>query len=116
MYPVAKKSFYHGNIKEMIFDFTGTGFVLKGEARKKSKDAADHIFEMEVYIDGQKVETTKLSTNFTTRRHDLCWKYSMPSKKHEVKIKVLNPDDNYEVRTSEYIVYDDKPADRQIIQ
>ncbi|MGN6299002.1 MAG: ADP-ribosylglycohydrolase family protein [Ginsengibacter sp.] len=116
MYPVAKKSFHHGNIKELTFDFTGTGFVLKGEARKKSKDAADHIFEMEVYIDGEKVEAIKLPTNFTIRRHDLCWKYAMPDKKHEVKIKVLNPVDNYEVITSEYIVYDNKPADKNITQ
>jgi hypothetical protein len=116
MYPVAKKSFNHGNIKELTFDFTGTGFVLKGEARKKSRDAADYIFEMEVYIDGEKVETTRLPTNFTVRRHDLCWKYAMPDKKHEVKIKVLNPTDNYEVVTSEYIVYDNKPAGSKIIQ
>lgn len=116
IYPVAKKSFHHGNIKELAFDFTGTGFVLKGEARKKSRDAADHIFEMEVYIDGEKAETIKLPTNFTTRRRDLCWKYAMPDKKHEVKIKVLNPVNNHEVITSEYIVYDNKPADRKITE
>lgn len=116
MFPVAKKSFRRRDIKELAFDFTGTGFVLKGEARKKSNDAADHVFEMEVYIDGRKVETTKLPTNFTIRRHDLCWKYAMPNKKHEVKIKVLNPIDDSEVITSEYIVYDNKPADRKITQ
>ena len=113
-YPVAENRFNHQNITELAFDFTGTGFVLKGEARKKNPGAADYVFEMEVYVDGQKVETAKLPTKFTTRRHDLCWKYAMTHKKHEVKIKVLNPDDNYEVRTSEYIVYDNKPAGKQI--
>jgi len=116
MYPVAKKSFNHRDVKELAFTFTGTGFVLKGEARKKNNDAADYVFEMEVYIDGQKVETAKLPVNYTIRRHELCWKYSLPDKKHEVKIRVLNPEDNYEVRTSEYIVYDNKPTDKHIVE
>ena len=42
---------------------------MKGEARKKSRDAADYIFEMEVYIDGEKVETIKSEKKKFKKKH-----------------------------------------------
>ena len=108
MRPVQKTDLAHDlNSSELTFDFTGTGFVLKGEAGKKNGNAHDYIFETEVYIDGEKVETTKLPTSFTTRRLEICWKYRLPNKKHSVRIKVLNPDKDYELNSSEYLVYGD---------
>ena len=44
MYPVTKKSFNQRDVKELAFNFTGTGFVLNGEARKKNNDAADYVW------------------------------------------------------------------------
>ncbi|HTD40381.1 MAG TPA: hypothetical protein VK671_07170, partial [Mucilaginibacter sp.] len=57
----------------------------------------------------EKTETAKLPTNFTTRRHDICWKYQLANKKHTIRIKVLNPNKDYELNTSEYLVYGDNP-------
>jgi len=109
MFPVDKKSLHAIATKDINFDFEGTGFILRGEARKKKNDAADYVFEAELYVDGQKVETAKLPTDITTRRHELFWKYPLDNKKHSVQIKVLNPNENYELNAWEYIVYDNKP-------
>ncbi len=109
LFPIEKKDFDSSDIKEISFDFEGTGFVLRGEAVKKNNADADYIFEAAISIDGQQTENVKWPTNFTTRRHDLCWKYLLPKGKHTVSIKVLNPNDNYEVHSSDYIIYSDKP-------
>jgi hypothetical protein len=109
LFPVEKKSIGNNNGKEISFEFEGTGFVLKGEARKKNGEAPDYTFEAELYVDGQKVETAKFPTSFTTRRHELFWKYPLPKGKHVVRIKVLNPNEEYVFRPSEYIVYNNQP-------
>ena len=44
MYPVEKKSFYHDNIQEVSFEFEGTGFILKGEAKKIKDDSPEHAY------------------------------------------------------------------------
>jgi hypothetical protein len=109
MRPLQKTVLAHDlNASELNFDFTGTGFVLKGAAGKKNGDAPAYTFEAEVYIDNQKAETAKLPTNYTTRRLEICWKYRLPNKKHSVRVKVLKPNKDYELNSSEYIVYNDK--------
>ena len=95
--------------KELSFEFTGTGFVLKGEAEKKREKAADYVIEAELYIDGNKVETAKFPASFTTRRLELFWKYQLPNKKHSVRVKVLNPNADYQLNASEYLTYGDRP-------
>ena len=109
MRPLEKTDLNHDiDESELSFNFTGTGFVLKGEAGKKNSSAPDYTFDAEVYIDGLKAETAKLPTNFTTRRHDICWKYQLANKKHTIRIKVLNPNKDYELNATEYLVYGDK--------
>jgi len=110
MYPIEQNNFLHENINDTSFEFEGTGFILRGEARKLKDDAIEHDFEAELYIDGEKTETAKLPTNFTTRRHELFWKYRLTNKKHSVRIKILNPTNDAEINTWDYIVYGDKPV------
>jgi len=105
MHPVDKKNLSTTGIKNLDFEFEGTGFILKGEARKKKKELADYTFKADLYIDGQKVETANLPTSFTTRRHELFWRYALPNKKHSVHITVLNPNDDYELNSWEGIFY-----------
>lgn len=107
VYPVEKTDF-NRDIKEVNFEFEGTGFSLQGEARKKDGKSADYIFEAELYIDGKLVETAKLPTSYTTRRLELFWNYSLPKQKHTVSIKVLNPNNEYELKSHNYIVFSDK--------
>ena len=108
MKPIKRDDLNHDlNASELSFDFTGNGFVLKGEAEKKNGDSPDYVFEVETYIDGQKVETSRLPTDFTTRRLEICWKYQLTNAKHTVRVKVLNPNKDYELNSSEYLVYGD---------
>ncbi len=110
MYPKEQIRFSNENIKDISFDFEGTGFILRGDARKLKDDAAGYNFEAALYIDGKKIETAKLPTNFTTRRYELFWKYGLENKKHTVQIKILNSTEDAEVNTWDYIVYSDKPV------
>jgi ADP-ribosylglycohydrolase len=109
MYPVDKKWLGKPDFKELNFEFQGTGFALRGEAEKKKTEATDYVFEAELYIDGEKTETAKLPTSYTTRRHELFWKYGLPNKKHNVSVRILNPNDDYTVNATDYVIYSDKP-------
>ncbi|HZI54994.1 MAG TPA: ADP-ribosylglycohydrolase family protein [Chitinophagaceae bacterium] len=108
LYPTEKKWLRKPVSKELSFDFEGTGFAIIGDAVKKKPNAPEYIFEAELYIDGVKTETARLPANFTTRRHELFWKYDLPDKKHNVTIKILNPNDDYEVRALASILYSNK--------
>jgi len=111
LYPIAKVTTIRNNQKEITFDFEGTGFALKGAAAKKRQDLPEYVFEADVYLDGEKLETaSKLPTSFRTRKLDIFWKYQLRNTRHSVKIVIKNPDENYELRTWEYLVYSDKPA------
>ncbi len=109
IYPVNDISLGKKDFKQLSFEFEGTGFILSGSADKKSDKDADYIFEAELFIDGKKVETAKLPTNYTTRRLELFWKYDLPKGKHKVDIKVLNPNPGYTLNAWEYVVFSDKP-------
>ena len=112
-YPVEKRSINKELDGEYSFEIEGIGFVLRGEAKPKSKSSNDYkgsfAFDAELYIDQQKIETTKLPVDFTHRRHELFWKYQLPKGKHTVRVKLLNPDSEFLVRMSDVIVYSDKP-------
>jgi ADP-ribosylglycohydrolase len=109
MYPLQKtESQKEIGTDDLTFDFTGTGFVLRGDAEKKKSEAPDYVFEAELYIDGVKTETAKLPTNFTTRRHELFWRYYLSEGKHTVRVKVLNPNPDYELNSAGYLVYGSK--------
>jgi hypothetical protein len=108
MYP-ADKIMLNTNIVETTFSFTGTGFIVSGAAQKKSNDTPDSVIEAELYIDGKKIETAKLPTDFTTRRYELFWQYGLPNGRHTVRMKVLNQNPDYSLWASHYIYYSDKP-------
>ncbi|GAB3509143.1 hypothetical protein GCM10027341_45780 [Spirosoma knui] len=113
-YPTLVKGIHKDLENEYTFNFEGIGFVLKGEAKPKSKSSVGYenpfAFNAELYLDGQKVETAKLPANFTQRRYDLFWKYKLPKGKHTVRIKLLNPDPDHVVRMGDLLVYSDQPT------
>ncbi len=112
MFPIERKYFHQKDIKEISFEFTGNGFVLTGDAVKNSGIIDDYTFEVEMYIDGKKEETAKLPTNYNIRRNELFSKYPLPNQHHTVKIKVLNPNENYQLNCNDYIIFSDKPSDK----
>jgi hypothetical protein len=110
VYPIAKIPAKWSAEKDVLsFEFEGTGFVLRGDASKWAHHAP-HVFSTEVYIDGVLAEKPQLPVNFTTRRHELAWNYSLPKGKHTVQLKLTNPVKGEEVRAGDVIVYSDKPV------
>ncbi|MEA5258401.1 ADP-ribosylglycohydrolase family protein [Arcicella aquatica] len=107
-YPIDRKYVYKSLKDDYSFDFEGTGFVVKGETAKWASTSS-YVFEMEVYIDGKLFETAKLPTSFTTRRHELTWKYKLPKGKHTVSLKLLNPSAEHDCRITDILIYSDQP-------
>lgn len=116
LYPIAKEKLALKEGKEISFEFEGTGFILSGDARPKNNNSPNYEFRTEVYLDGKKIESPTLPTDFTTRRLEVSWKYPLPKGRHSVLVKILNPDDRYDLRNLEYIVLSDKPADQSMKQ
>ena len=107
-FPVAKNPVrWSAHKDEINFDFEGTGFVLKGDASKWESNS-DYIFHMELFVDGNLVETIPLPVKFTTRRHEIAWKYNLPKGKHTVRLKILNPSKEEAIRLGELIIYSDQ--------
>jgi hypothetical protein len=110
-YPVAKIPVkWTGQKDQLEFEFEGTGFVLRGDASRWDHHGA-FKFQTELYIDGELVEKPQLPVNFTTRRHEIAWKYDLPKGKHKVALKILNSAKGEELKVSDVIVYSDKPVD-----
>ena len=103
--PVEKKWIGKKLDNETEVSFEGTGFVIKGENRKTASAAQALIAEVEVYVDGMLHEKAKLPVSFTSRRHEICWKYDLKPGKHAVKLKILNPDAAMQVHLTELISY-----------
>ena len=109
LYPVDKIPVkWSANNDEISFDFEGTGFVLRGETARWS-NSSGYIFNTALYIDDKLVESPQLPTTYTTRRHELCWKYDLPKAKHIVRLKILNPTKEEDFKPYEAIVYSDHP-------
>jgi hypothetical protein len=108
IFPVEKNRF-NNHLTDTTFEFEGTGFLLTGRAWTKDGVNGDYVFRAELYIDGEKVETATLPTNYTARKYELFTRLGLPKKKHKVRIRVLNPSDQHVLESHEYIVFSDKP-------
>ena len=107
-FPTEKINIGKNLTDEYDFDFEGNGFVVRGETAKwASLDPG--TFDLEVFVDGKLFEKVKLPVAFTTRRHEITWKYKLATGKHHVKLKVLNKVDGYDCKLFDAIVYAEKP-------
>ena len=111
--PVEMRAVNQDLANEFLTEFSGTGFVLKGEARPKEGSSWDYTgafaFKAELYLDGRLAETADLPVRYTQRRHELFWKYQLTAGKHAIRIKLINPDPGFVLHISEMLVYDSKP-------
>lgn len=105
--PIGKTAVYTNPDNVISFEFSGTGFALRGETVKLSSNSLDHVFEADLYIDDTLVEKAKLYTDFRIRRYELFWKYGLENKKHKVKIIIKNPLQCCTIRTWDCITYSD---------
>jgi ADP-ribosylglycohydrolase len=109
MHPTEKSWFNKELINEYTFEFTGTGFVINGDYRAKPGTNYDSNTKetavVELYVDGIKSETIKLPLSFTTRRHEIAWKYQLENKAHRITLKLLNPNPTISCFLSDAIFY-----------
>lgn len=113
-YPVERKQVEWGKKsideenREYMFDFEGKGFVLTGRSEKDDNMVDEYTHEAKIFIDGELSEKVKLPTSFTKRRHEITWKYNLQNTKHEVKIKLTNPKQGYNLWLGDILVYSDE--------
>ena len=111
VYPIAKIPVKWNDAKDEIsFDFEGTGFVVRGETTEGESNS-DFVFNTDLFVDGNKIESPQLPASYTTRRYELCWKYDLSKAKHHVAMKILNPSKEHPFNVSEAIIYSDKLVD-----
>ena len=111
LYPVEKKTIGKTLENEFSFEFEGIGFVLRGEAVSLKQSAWDYkgdfSFSVDLYVDGTKIETGHIPANYTVRRNELFWKYQLSKGNHVVRVKILNPNPEFELRLTDAIIYRD---------
>ncbi len=130
-HPVFRDRFDKSFTEELIYEFTGNGYIFYGNLVKCAKvDKAyidrvskrvgseafalaepddPYVAKLEVYIDGVLDETVKLPMKNTSRRLEPDWKYGMTEGKHTVRLKWLNPDPAYEIRINDIVIYSENP-------
>lgn len=110
-FPTEKKTVQWSDDKtEISFEFTGTGFVLRGETAAWASTSS-YVFNTELYVDGKLIESPQLPGNFTYRRHELCWNYELSNQKHTVKLRILNPSTVLPFRSWDVVVYGNNAVD-----
>lgn len=98
----------------MNFEFDGIGYVLRGavEATDRNNRNSNFAFNAAIYVDGILFEKVVLPVSEILRRHEISWKYNLPSGYHTVIVKIINPQEGYTLRAWEALVYDSTPAKR----
>ena len=108
MYPIEKVA-VNKNLSDVgELPFEGTGAVFKGFVNAKDDK---YVAKVEMYLDGELVETANLPASYTTRRNDLFWKYQLPKGKHTATFKWLNPRNDVSVHFGEILIYSDAPKE-----
>ena len=85
------------------FDFHGVGFAVMGAAQSTNDE--NYVFEAELRVDGELIETATWPTDFVTRRFYLFWKYALPDGQHSVEVNILNPSEDANVLLDGIIIY-----------
>ena len=93
---------------ETSLEFEGVGFAITGGVQKTGEE--DYTFNVEMYIDDELVETSKMPSDYKSRKPTPFWRYQLKKGKHTIKLKVLNPSDKAKISLNNLIVYDDKPT------
>jgi ADP-ribosylglycohydrolase len=97
---------------EHAFKFTGNGFVVKGECKPKQGSMFDADVNatatVEMVVDNGKPETIALPASFTTRRHELAWKYALPEGEHTVILRLKSGGEAAVCYMSQLLLYQAK--------
>jgi len=112
-YPIERRPFFSEKgmglrIKEEgSLEFEGIGFAVTGSVKKSGEE--DFTLIVEMYIDDKLVETSKLPSDYKSRKPTPFWRYQLKKGNHKVKFIVLNPSDKATIVLNDLIIYNDKP-------
>ncbi len=118
LFPIERRNLNREIDGEYSLDINGVGFVLEGDVRQKNKANVGNVNNQpfvataEISVDGKPLETVKLPDDFTTRRSELSWAYQLPRGKHQITLKLLNPDGTHCLYLLNALVYDNQPYQR----
>ncbi|MCF8379309.1 MAG: ADP-ribosylglycohydrolase family protein [Bacteroidales bacterium] len=126
-YPIYRDRFDKSFTHELSYDFVGNGFIFYGNMIKTSnvsKEYVDriskrvgsemfglsepddpYVAELEMYIDGKLDEKIKMPMKNTSRRLEPAWKYQLVEGEHNITLKWINPNEDYEIRVNDIMVY-----------
>jgi hypothetical protein len=92
------------NNSEISFEMEGCGFVVTGQAAKDNQ-MSDITLELDVFVDGQFLETVKIPTHWRIRRLDLAWHYDLPEGSHKITLRAKKIPDGYRIETDDVLLY-----------
>jgi hypothetical protein len=129
-FPIYRDRYDRSFTDELVYDFTGNGFIFYGNLVKTAKvdpgyvdrvskrvgsetfalaEPDDpYVAELQIFIDGTADQRVKMPMKNTSRRLEPAWKYQLTEGKHTVKLKWLNPNPAYEIRINDIVVYSEK--------
>jgi hypothetical protein len=130
-HPVFRDRYDKSFTEELVYEFTGNGYIFYGnmvKSAKVDKDYVDRVSKrvgsevfglaepddpyvaiLEIYIDGNLDEKVKMPMKNTSRRLEPAWKYQLTEGKHEVRLKWVNPHPDYEIRINDIMIYSENP-------
>jgi hypothetical protein len=94
-----------GEDPEFSASFTGAGFVIEGSASKTGGNLPDRDLKVDVYVNGELVETSVMPTEFRRRKPEVYWNYELPEGDHEVKVVTNDIPPGYRVNVNAILVY-----------
>ncbi len=135
-FPTFRDRFDKSFTDELSYDFTGNGYIFYGNLVKNSKIDKNYIdrvskrvgsevfglaepddpyvAELDIYIDGKLDEHVKMPMKNTSRRLEPAWKYQLTEGKHNVTLKWINPNPEYEIRINDIMVYSEKQPESNL--
>ena len=103
-YPIKRVSIRRNMNQSPELEFEGIGFAMRGGVRCSD---ISYVALLEIYLNGELMETAKLPADSRVRRHDLAWKYQLPKGKHKVTFNWLNPRPDATITATDAIIYSD---------
>jgi len=105
--PVEKRRLGKDLDAQMDWSFEGTGFAFVGEA--VSEDGTPRVVKVGLKIDGGPAESWELPTSHLQRNPTPLWKYGLKPGRHDVRIRILNPDGRARLRLESVVIYAESP-------
>lgn len=108
---VGKVAFWMESQTEDNWNLTGSGVVVGGNAARTGGGVPDQDLSLDVFINGEFVETVVMPTEFRRRKHEVYWNYELPEAGHEIRLVARDIPLGYQVNLNSLIVYSNMEPD-----